>query len=47
MTKHGLPPAPPGKRYIFRPWKTDPKTGERIHASRYGKRAWPILVDDT
>ena len=45
MTKSSSPP-PPGKKIIFRPWKTDPHTGERIYASNYGLRAWPILVDE-
>lgn len=45
MDKRSFPPPPPGKRLIFRPWKTDPKSGERIYASQFGKRAWPIIVD--
>lgn len=44
MTKHKLPPAPPGYRYIFRPWRKDPKTGKTLYASSYGLKAWPILV---
>ena len=35
--------APPGKRVIWRPWIT--KDGVGIYASRYGLRAFPILVD--
>jgi hypothetical protein len=46
MDKHPLPPPPTGKRWIFRPWKTDPRTGERLYANQYGKKAWAILVDD-
>jgi len=44
MAKHQ--PPPPGMRYIFRPWRKCPKTGEIIYASAYGLRAWPILVED-
>jgi hypothetical protein len=46
MGKHTFPPVPPGKRLIFRPWKTDPQTGERIYASQFGKRAFAIIVDE-
>lgn len=45
MGKHSFPPAPPGKRYIFRPWKTDAH-GKRMYANHYGKRAFAILVDE-
>lgn len=34
---------PVGKRVIWRPWIT--KNGKRIHASHYGLRAFPIIVD--
>jgi len=44
MAKRKLPPPPPGYRYIFRPWRKCPKTGERLYAKLYGLRAWPILV---
>jgi len=44
--KHSLPPAPPGRRYIFRPWRRCPKTGRRIHASEYGLKAFPILIPE-
>ncbi len=37
---------PPGKKRIFRAWRIDPVTGERIWAKHYGLRAWPIWVDD-
>jgi hypothetical protein len=41
------PPKPPGKRHvIFRPWRRDPRTGEKIWAKDYGLKAWPIPVDD-
>ena len=30
---------------IFRPYKTNPKTGEVMWAKDYGLRAWPIPVD--
>lgn len=36
---------PPGKKLIFRVWRTCPKTGRRLYAPAYGLRAWPILVD--
>lgn len=38
-------PLPPGKKMIFRPWRECPKTGKRIYASAYGKKAWPIIID--
>jgi hypothetical protein len=46
MSKNSLPPLPPGYRWVFRPWRTDPKTGKRIYASSYGLRAWPIAVPE-
>ena len=30
---------------IFRPWRTT-KDGKRIYAKAYGKKAFPIWVDD-
>lgn len=33
-------PAPPGKRLVCRPWRTDPKTGNRVYAKHYGRKAW-------
>lgn len=35
---------PPGKKWVFVKWITT-KNGKRIHASWYGKKAFPILVD--
>ena len=29
---------------IFRAWRTDPKTGDRIYARDYGLRGFPIRV---
>jgi hypothetical protein len=40
------PLQPPGKKLIFRPWRTDPLTGKRLWAKQYGLKAWPIWVDD-
>jgi hypothetical protein len=37
---------PPGKKLIFRPWRTDPNTGERIWAKWYGLKAFKMWVDD-
>lgn len=37
--------APPGKKWVFRPYITK-KDGTRLFASQFGKRAFPILVDD-
>lgn len=31
---------------IFRPWRRDPKTQEKIWAKRYGYRAWFIPVEE-
>lgn len=45
MPKRRLPP-PPGYRYVFRPWRTCPKTGSRLYAKAFGLKAWPILVPD-
>lgn len=44
MAKRKLPKPPPGYRYIFRAYRTDPKTGKVLHASTFGLKAWPILV---
>lgn len=30
---------------IFRPWRIDPKSGEKLWARDYGLKAWPIPVD--
>jgi hypothetical protein len=38
------PPVPEGYQLLFRPWRTDPKTGEKVWAKWFGKRAFPILV---
>ena len=45
MGRATLPPPPPGKVYIFRPWRKCPFTGKLLHARAFGLRAWPILVD--
>lgn len=42
--KPTLPPAPDGHEYIFRPWRICPKTGNKLWAKKFGKKAWPILV---
>lgn len=42
MATATYPPVPPGKKLIFRKWKTCEKTGKRI----YAKTVFPILVDD-
>lgn len=39
-------PIPPGKKLIFRRYRTDPVTGEVRDAWLYHIKAWPILVDD-
>ena len=46
MAKKALPPAPPGYRWVFRPWRTDPKTGQRVYARTYGFKAWPIMIPE-
>ena len=46
MSKKTLPPAPAGYRYVFRPWRLCPKTGQRLYAKSYGFRAWPLLVPE-
>lgn len=43
MEKRKLTP-PPGYRYVFRPWRTCPWSGQRQYAKTHGLRAWPILV---
>jgi hypothetical protein len=37
-------PIPLGKRLVFRSWITI--NGLRVYASQYGKRAFPILIDE-
>jgi hypothetical protein len=37
---------PPGKKLIFRPWYDHPVTGKRIFAAQYGKKVFPMIVDD-
>lgn len=34
------------KKIIFRAWFIHPKTGEKIYAWQFGKRAFAIPVDD-
>jgi len=46
MAKKPLPPAPSGYRYIFRPWRRDPKTGAVLFAKAFGLKAWPILIPE-
>ncbi|HEX3664202.1 MAG TPA: hypothetical protein VHU23_03095 [Rhizomicrobium sp.] len=46
MAKSHNPQPPPGMKYVFRPWRTDPKTGRKIYASTFGFKAWPMLVPD-
>lgn len=38
-------PIPPGKRLVFRPFITT-RAGKRVYAKAFGKRAFPILIDD-
>jgi len=45
MGKRTLPTPPPGMRYVFRPWRRDPRTGRKLYAANYGLKAWPILVE--
>ncbi|HMS54969.1 MAG TPA: hypothetical protein PKA27_06175 [Fimbriimonadaceae bacterium] len=33
-----------GKRLIFRAWKRDPNTGEKMWAKDYGFKAWAFWV---
>lgn len=35
---------PEGFKLIFRPWRTDKKSGRRIWARWFGLRAFPMLV---
>jgi hypothetical protein len=37
---------PAGFRLVFRTTRTDPRTGQVLHARAYGLRAWPILVPE-
>lgn len=32
--------------WIFRAWRRDPRTGEKLWARDYGKKAWKIWVED-
>ncbi len=45
VTKRQFTP-PPGYRYVFRPWRTCPKSGNKLYAKAFGLRAWPILVPE-
>jgi len=45
MQNATLPPAPIGKKYVFREWKYCPWTGQKLYAKAFGFNAWPILVD--
>ena len=39
-----MEPAPKGKRYIFRPYKT--VNGKRVYAYEEGRKAFLMLVDE-
>jgi hypothetical protein len=36
----------PGVRYVFRPWRRCPRTGEKLWAKNFGLKAWRIPVSD-
>lgn len=38
-------PAPPGKRWVFRPWYRHWRSGKIIRACDYGRKAWAFLVN--
>lgn len=38
-----LPDPPPGYRWVFRAWITT-KSGDRLYAKAYGRKAFPVLV---
>jgi len=38
------PVAKPRFRLIFRAWRRDPITKEKLWARDYGKKAWPIWI---
>ncbi len=40
------PRVPEGKKLIFRRYRTDKRKGKTLDAYMYGRRAWPILIDD-
>ena len=44
--KKSHPKPPPGYKVIFRPWRTDPKTGKKLFAHAFGLKAWPIFVPE-
>ena len=44
MEKRSFPPPPPGFRYIFRPARKCPITGQTLFARAFGFKAWPILI---
>ena len=44
--RHVKHPQPPGVRYIFRPWRRCPQTGEKLWAKDFGLKAWRIPVMD-
>jgi hypothetical protein len=46
MAKRPPKPPPPGKKYVFRPWREDPRTGRILYAAQFGFKAWPILADE-
>ncbi len=46
MGKTDCTPPAKRKRVKFVAWVTDPKTGKRRYAAWYGKKAFPIPVDE-
>ena len=39
-------PREPGVRYVFRPWRRCPRTGEKLWAKQFGFKAWRIPVSE-
>ncbi len=45
MTLDPMPDVP-GTRFVYRPWRRCPRTGQKLWAKTYGFKAWRIPVDD-
>lgn len=44
---HAPSPREPDIRYVYRPWRRCPRTGEKLWAKNFGLKAWRIPVTES
>ncbi len=45
--RHAPSPRPTDARFVFRPWRRCPRTGEKLWAKDYGLKAWRIPISES